>query len=97
MVGLKLWPISAVILVWRDKTSSSTSRDSIGNTRKTAFENYCKTLSAIQWWDRKLWPVLAVIPVRRDKTSSSTSRDSIGNTRKTASGNYCKTLSAIQR
>jgi hypothetical protein len=43
-----LWPFSAVIPVWRDKTSSSTSRDSIGNTRKTVSENYLKTMSTIQ-------------------------------------------------
>jgi hypothetical protein len=29
-------------------TSSSTSRDSIGTKKKTAFGNYCKTLRAIQ-------------------------------------------------
>jgi hypothetical protein len=29
-------------------TSTSRSRDSIGNTRKTASGNYCETLSAIQ-------------------------------------------------
>jgi len=84
-------------VVWRDKTSSSTSRDSIGISRKTGSENYCQTLSAIQRSDQKLGPVSAVIPVWRDKTSSSMSRDSIGISRKTASGNYCKTLSAIQR
>jgi len=93
----KLWPFSAVIAVLHDNTSSSTSKDSMGNTRKTAFGNYYKTLSAIQRSDQKLWPISAVIPVRRDKTSSSTSRDSMGSTRKTDSGNYCKTLSAIQR
>jgi len=54
----------------------------MGNTRKTASGNYCKTLSAIQRSDQKLWPYSAVIPVWRDKTSFSTSRDSIGNTRK---------------
>ena len=32
--GSKLWPISAVIAVWDDKTSSSPSRDSIGTSRK---------------------------------------------------------------
>jgi hypothetical protein len=34
-------------------TSSSTSRDSIGTTRKTASGNYCKTLRAIQRLDQK--------------------------------------------
>jgi hypothetical protein len=78
-------------------TSSSTSRASIGTTRKTASGNYCETVSAIQRSDQMLWPFSPVIPVWLHKASSSTSRDSIGNTRKTASGNYCKTLSAIHR
>jgi hypothetical protein len=81
----------------RNHTSSSMSRDSIVNTRKTASRNYCKTLSAIQRSDQKLWTFSAFITVWRDKTSSSMSRDSTGNTRKTASGNYYKTLSAIKR
>jgi hypothetical protein len=89
--------LSAVISVWRDKTSSSTSRDSIGTSRKTGSGNYWKTLRAIQRLDQKLWSFSAVIPVWRDKTSSSTSRDSTGSPRKRASGNYCKYLSAIQR
>jgi hypothetical protein len=66
-------------------TSTSTSRDSIGTTRKTASGNYCETLSSIQRSDQKLWPFSTFIPVWRDMTSTSTSRDSIGNTRKTAS------------
>jgi hypothetical protein len=37
-----LWPFSAVIPVWLHKASSSTSRDSIGTLRKTAFRNYSK-------------------------------------------------------
>jgi len=86
----KLWPILAVVQFLRDNTSFSTSRDSIGNTRKTAFENYCKTLNVIQRSDQKLWPFSAFISVSLDKTTSSTSRDSIGNTRETVSGNYCK-------
>jgi len=81
----KVLPFSTVIPVWRDKTSYSSSRNSIGNTRKAAFENYCKTLSAIQRSDQKLWPYSTVIPVWSDKTSYSSSRNSIGNTRKTAS------------
>jgi len=89
--------LSAVILVWRKKTYSSTSRDSVGTSRKTVFGNYCKTLSAIQRSDRKLWPFSAVIPVWRGKTNSSTSSDSIRTSRKTGSGNYCKPLSTIQR
>jgi hypothetical protein len=93
----KLSPFSAFIPVWRDMTSSSTSRDSIGTTRKTASGTYCKTLSAIQRSDQKLWPFSAFIPVSRDNTTSSTSRHFIGNTRTMASGTYCKTLSAIQR
>jgi hypothetical protein len=91
----KLRPFSAVIPMWRDKTSSSTSRDSIGTKSKTVSGNSYKTLSAMQRCNQKLWAFSAVVPVWRDKTSSSTSRDSRGNTRKTASGNYCKTLSAI--
>jgi hypothetical protein len=59
----KLYPFSAVIPVWRVKTSSSSSRDYIGITRKTAFENYCKSFSAIQRSDQKLWHVSAVIAV----------------------------------
>jgi len=86
---LNLWPFSAFIPVWRDRTSSSTSTDSIG-TRRTASGNYCKTLSAIQRSNQKLWPFLAVFAVLHDSTSSSTSRDSIGNIRETVSGNYCK-------
>jgi len=35
-------PFSAVIPVWLHKASSSTSRDSIGTPRKTAFRNYSK-------------------------------------------------------
>ena len=93
----KLWPFSAVIPVWRDKTSSSTSRDSISTTWKTASGNYCKTLSAIQRSDQKLWPSSAVIPVWHDKTSSSTSSDSMGTTMKMAFVIYSKTFSAIQR
>jgi hypothetical protein len=92
-----LWPFLAVILVWHDKTYSSTSRDSIGITRKTASGNYCKYLSAIQRSDQNLWYSKAVILVWREKTSSSTSRVSIGSLRKTASENYCKNLRAIQR
>jgi len=38
----KLWPFSPFIPVSRDKTTSSTSRDSIGNTRETVSGNYCK-------------------------------------------------------
>ena len=38
----KLWPFSTVILVWSDKTSNSSSRDSIGNTRKTPPETSVK-------------------------------------------------------
>ena len=75
--------------VQRDHTSSSSSRDSIGTTRKTAVGNKCRTLSAIQRSDQNLWPFSAFIPVQRHHTSSSTSRDSIGNTLKTASGNQC--------
>ena len=93
----KLWPFSTVIPVWNDKTSYSSSRDSIGNTRKTASRNYCKAFMAIQRSDQKLWLFSAVIQVWRDKTSSSTSRDSTGNPMKSASGNYCKTCMAIQR
>jgi len=78
-------------------TSTSTSRDSIGNTRKTASGNYCETWSAIQRLDQNLWAFSAFIPAWRDMTLSSTSRDSIGTTRKTASGNYCQTVSAIQQ
>ena len=70
----------------------SAIKDSMGNTRKTASGNYCKTLSAIQRSDQKLWPFSAVIPVWRDKTSSSTSRDSMGSTRKMDSENYCKNI-----
>jgi hypothetical protein len=68
-------------------TSSSTCRDSIGTTRKTASGNYCKTLSAIQRSDQMLSPFSPVIPVWLHKASSSTNWDSIGTTRKTASGN----------
>jgi hypothetical protein len=78
-------------------TSTSTSRDSIGTTRKTASGNYCETLSAIQRSDQMLSPFSPVIPVWGDMTSTSSNWDSIGNTRKIASGNYCKTWSAIQR
>jgi hypothetical protein len=38
----ELWPFSAVFPVWHDNTSSSTSRDSRGNTRETVSGNYCK-------------------------------------------------------
>jgi hypothetical protein len=44
----KLRPFSNVIPVWSDKTSYSASRDSMGNTMKTASGNYCKTFMAIQ-------------------------------------------------
>jgi hypothetical protein len=66
--------VSVVILFWRDKTSFSMSRDSIGTIRKTASGNYCETLSVIQQSDQKLWPFSAVIPIY-DITSSSMSRD----------------------
>jgi hypothetical protein len=85
-----LWPFSVVIPVWRHITSTSTSRDSIGTSRKTASRNYCETLSAIQRSDQKLWQFSPVIPFWLHKASSSTSKDSIGTTRKTASGNYSK-------
>jgi hypothetical protein len=78
-------------------TSTSRSRDSIGNIRKTASGNYCEALSAIQRSDQMLWPFSPVIPVWLHKASSSTIRDSISNTRKTASRNYCETWTAIQR
>jgi len=93
----KLWPFWTVIPVWSDKTSYSSSRDSMGNTMNTASRNYCKTFMAIQRSDQKLWPFSPVIPVWSDKTSYSASRHSKGNTMKTASGNYCKTFMAIQR
>jgi hypothetical protein len=83
-VGSKLWPFSAFIPVWRDMTSSSTSRDSIGTTRKMASRNYCKTLSAIQRSDQMLSPFSPVIPAWLHKASSSTNWDSIDTTRKTA-------------
>jgi hypothetical protein len=79
-----LWPFSAIFPVWCAETSSSSSRDSIRNTRKTTTRNYCKHLSAIQQSDQKLWPFSAVIPVWRDKTSSSPSRDSMGTTTRKA-------------
>jgi len=63
MVGSKVKALSAVILVWRDKTSSLMSRDSIGTSRKTGSGNNCKTLRAIQRSDQKLWPFSTVIPV----------------------------------
>jgi len=96
-VGSKVMAFFNYIPVWSDKTSYSSSRDSMGNTRKTAYGNDCKTFMAIQRSDQKLWPFSIVIPVWSDKTSYSSSRDSIGNTRKTASGNYCKTFMAIQQ
>jgi hypothetical protein len=89
--------LSCVILIMRDKTSSSLSRDSICSTRKRAFGNYCKDLRAIQRSDKKLWRFSAVITIWRDKSSSSTSTDSIGSPRKRTSRNYCKYLRAIQR
>jgi hypothetical protein len=52
-----------VIPVWSDKTSSSTSRDSIGTSRKTGSGNYYKTVRAIQRSDQKLQSFSAVIPV----------------------------------
>jgi hypothetical protein len=55
--------LSAVILVWLNKVSSSMSRNSIGNTRKTASGNYCETFSAIQRSDQMLLPFSVVIPV----------------------------------
>jgi hypothetical protein len=77
----KLWRFSAIIPVSRDKTSSSTCRDSTGSPRKRASGNYCNYLSAIQRSDQKLWRFSDVIPIWRHKTSSSTSRDSIGGPR----------------
>jgi hypothetical protein len=76
-----------LIPVWSDKTFYSSSRDSMGNTMKTASGNNCKTFMAIQRSDQKLGPFSTVIPVWSDKTSYSSSKDSIGNTRKMASGN----------
>jgi len=93
----KLWRFSAVIHVWRDKTSFSTKSVSRGSTRKRASRNYCKYLSAITRSDQKLWPFSGVNPVWRHKTSSPSSRDSTCSTRKRASGNYCNYLRAIQR
>ena len=48
------------IPVSSDKTSYSSSRDSMGNTMKTASGNYCKTFIAIQRSDQKLWPFSTV-------------------------------------
>jgi len=45
----------AVILVWRNQTSSLLSMDSIGTPRKRASRNSCKNVSAIQRPDQKLW------------------------------------------
>jgi len=64
---------SDVIPVWRDKTSSAPSRDSIDSSGKRAFEHYRKYLSAIQRSNQKLRPFSATIPVWRDKTSFSPS------------------------
>jgi hypothetical protein len=58
-----LWCFSHFIPDWLHKASSSTSRGFIGNTRKTASGNYCKSLSAIQRSDQKLWPFSAFTPV----------------------------------
>jgi len=63
LLDQNLWPFWAIIPFWRDKTSYSTSRDSIGNTRETVSENYLKTVTAIQRMDQKLWPFWAVITV----------------------------------
>jgi len=52
----KLSLFSAVIPVWRDKTSTSPSRESIGTSRKTGSGNYCKTLSSFQLSDQRLRP-----------------------------------------
>jgi hypothetical protein len=65
----KLCPFSDVLPVWRNKTSSSPSRDSIGYTRKTVSRKYYKSLSSIQRSDQNLWPFLVVISVRRGKPS----------------------------
>ena len=45
-----------IIPVWSHRTSDSAIRDSIGNTRKTASGNYCKTLSTIQRSDQNYGP-----------------------------------------
>ena len=52
----KLRPFSAVIPMWRDKTSSSTSRDSIGTKSKTVSGNSYKTLSAMQRCNKSYGP-----------------------------------------
>jgi hypothetical protein len=46
-----------------DETSSSSSNDYIETPRKTASENSCKNLRAIQWLDRKWWPFWPVTHV----------------------------------
>ena len=56
MVGSKVNPFLAVIVVWREWTSYSPSTDSISTPRKTASENSYKNLSAIQRSDQKLCP-----------------------------------------
>ena len=84
----KLCPFSTIIPVWRDKTSSSTSRDSIGGARKRASRKYCKYWSAIQRSNQKLWHFhllfwsgAATPPLQLER----------------ASRKYCKYWSAIQR
>jgi hypothetical protein len=75
----KLWPFSAVIPVWRIKTSLQLERqDLLFKSRvpyilqgKTASRNSCKNLSIIQRWDQKLWLFSAFILDWCDKTSSS--------------------------
>jgi len=54
--GQKVWPFSTVIPVWSDKTSYSSSRDSIGNTRKTASGNHNQTFIGIQRSDQNYCP-----------------------------------------
>jgi len=90
----KFSPFSAVIPVWRDKTSSSPSRDSKGTSRKTASGKYFKTLSVIQRSDQNFWPFYSGL-ARQDLLFHQV--DCLGTSSKTGYGNYCKTLSAFQR
>ena len=63
MVGWKVMAILTCYSSLDDQTSSSPSCDSIATPRKTASGNSGKTLSAIQWFDKKLWPFWPVTKV----------------------------------
>jgi len=96
-VRSKVLPFRAVILAWRDQTSSALSIDSSSTPCKRASRNSRISLIAIQRSDQKFLPFRTITLAWRDQTSSAPSIDSTSTQWKRASGNSIKSFIAIQR